>query len=162
MAWILSLNGHDKDKCPKPASKEHRDRSCSNSNRSEGCAPLNTLAHIEDVREELLRQLRICGQPCNLFLDLHRDLSMFWRLARTEVIQNIFVGSFTTQRRYTSSYSDNFTGSFADALAVRLPVFRVPPSSIRILRQPAEFYRTLLVRFSSSFYTTTAIYSIRI
>jgi hypothetical protein len=73
--------------------------------------------------------------------------AMLRRLVKTEeVLQRVFIGPVTTQRRYARMHINSFIKDFADTLSARQPVFRVPPASIQILRQPAEFYRTLLVR----------------
>jgi hypothetical protein len=61
-------------------------------------------------------------------------------------------------RRYASSHTRSFIEGFANAVGARQPGFRVPQASIRILRQPAEFYRSLLVRYYTPLDTVKAIY----
>lgn len=65
-----------------------------------------------------------------------------WRTVIRQRLPNIF---WCPRRCVSTAYLDPSLRSFASSLVREQPVFELPPSSIQILSEPSQFYKTLLV-----------------
>lgn len=64
---------------------------------------------------------------------------------RTATISRISYSVSHRRRCFSTKSIDSSIREFTSELAKTQPVFQVPPSSIRILKEPSQFYATLLV-----------------
>ena len=65
-----------------------------------------------------------------------------WRTASRQRLSNIF---WCPRRCISTTYLDPSLRAFTSSLVQQQPVFELPSSSIQILAEPSQFYKTLLV-----------------
>jgi hypothetical protein len=65
-----------------------------------------------------------------------------WRTVNRQRLPNIF---WCPRRCISTIYLDPALRGFTSNLVRKQPVFELPPSSIQILAEPSQFYKTLLV-----------------
>lgn len=65
-----------------------------------------------------------------------------WRTASRQRLSNIF---WCSRRCISTTYLDPSLRAFTSSLVQQQPVFELPSSSIQILAEPSQFYKTLLV-----------------
>jgi hypothetical protein len=69
-------------------------------------------------------------------------LQGLWRTASRQRLPNIF---WCSRRCISTTYLDPSLRAFTSSLVRQQPVFELPSSSIQILAEPSQFYKTLLV-----------------